>query len=144
MKIIVNGRNIELTKAIKDYVTEKLSRLDHHFDFVQEVHVFLSVDKNPSIHDNQHAEATVHVPGAVIRVETSKDSLYASIDTLIDKINRSLRKHKTKLLQRVKHGNHGESIRFPSEPVAEEPHLDEEDIDQVFLTYEEEAEIISR
>ena len=100
MQIVTNGRNIDLTPAIKDYVQQKLQRLENHYDFIQEIHVILEVEKNPRIAENQLAEATVHVPGHVVRVEAASESLYASIDKLADKIERSLRKHKTKLLNR--------------------------------------------
>lgn len=146
LKIIVNGRNIDLTDAIKNQVHEKLERLEHHYDFIQEVHVFLSVDKNPRIKDNQHAEATIHVKGAIIRVEVKTDSLYASIDKLVDKIDRSLRKHKTKLLGRAKSAKEGDSIRkagFEEALAAENAAQTGEDLEGVYLTlteYEEEEE----
>lgn len=145
-KIVVNGRNIALTEAIKNYVTEKLQRLDHHFDFIQEVHIFLSVQKNPSIKKNQQAEATVHVSHAVIRVEVSSDDMYGSIDALVDKVDRSLQKHKTKLLHRAKSAK-GESIRRAGfdQNVAEETtadHHDDELGDEVFLTFVEEEETV--
>ncbi len=111
MQIVTNGRNIELTESIKDYVQQKMGRLENHFDFIQEVHVILEVEKNPRIAENQLAEATVHVIGAVIRVEAASENLYASIDKLVDKIERSLRKHKTKLMNRSGSKNHNESIR---------------------------------
>jgi putative sigma-54 modulation protein len=141
LKVIVNGRNIDLTDAIKGQVHEKLERLEHHYDFIQEIHVFLSVDKNPRIKDNQHAEATVHVKGAVVRVEVKTDNLYASIDKLVDKIDRSLRKHKTKLLGRAKSAKEGESIRKSGfeEAVAAES-LEEEDVEGVYLTFTDEEE----
>lgn len=127
MQIVTNGRNIELTEAIKDYVHQKVSRLESHYDFLQEVHVILEVEKNPRISNNQLAEATAHVPGAIIRVEAASENLYASIDMLVDKIERSLRKHKTKLLNRNgKH--HNETIRkevTPGEEVAVEEDLEE-------------------
>src|SRR4051794_29540735 len=100
MQIVTNGRNLELTEAIKDYVQQKVSRLEKHFDFILEVHVILEVEKNPRISENQLAEATVHVNGAVIRVEAASENLYASIDKLVDKVERSLRKYKTKLMNR--------------------------------------------
>jgi len=106
MQIVTNGRNIELTPAIKDYVQQKVSRLESHFDFILEVHIILEVEKNPRIAENQLAEATVHVTGAIIRVEAASDNLYASIDKLVDKIERSLRKNKTKLMHRVSAKNH--------------------------------------
>lgn len=141
MKLIVNGRNIELTEAIKAYVAEKIGRLDHHYDFIQEIHVFLSVEKNPRISSNQLAEATVVVNRAVLRVEVSSEDLYGSIDKLVDKTERVLTRHKTKLLGRAKSAK-GESIRKTG--VEEEvPELTDEEMEGVFLTYEddEEAEI---
>ena len=102
MKIIVSGRNIELTQAIKDHVIGKLDWVSQHFDFIQEVHVFVSVQKNPSIKNRQTAEATVHVNGAIIRAAVSSENLYTSIDQLVEKIDRSLSKHKSKLLHRSK------------------------------------------
>jgi putative sigma-54 modulation protein len=110
MKLIVNGRNIELTDAIKLYVEEKMGRLEQHYDFIQELHVFLSVEKNPRIAASQLAEVTVLVSRAVLRVTASSEDLYGSIDALLDKTERVLRKHKTKLLGRSKSGK-GESIR---------------------------------
>lgn len=141
MKLIVNGRNIELTEAIKAYVTEKVARLEHHYDFIQEIHVFLSVEKNPRISANQLAEATVLVNRAVLRVEVSSEDLYASIDKLVDKVERVLTRHKTKLLGRAKSAK-GESIRKAGvegeEAVGAE--FTEEDMEGVFLTYEDEEE----
>ena len=111
MKIITNGRNIELTDAIKDYVSEKLVRIANHYVIVNEVHIILGVEKNPRIHDKHLAEATVHVPGAVMRLEVASENLYASIDVLIDKIDRSLRKHKTKLQSHGGSHDHSATIR---------------------------------
>jgi putative sigma-54 modulation protein len=140
MKLLANGRNIELTEAIKGYVTEKVGRLEHHYDFIQEIHVFLSVEKNPRISDNQLAEATVVVNRAVLRVEVSSDNLYGSIDKLVDKVDRVLARHKTKLLGRAKSAK-GESIRKAgSEEDAVPTELTAEEMEGVFLTYEDEEE----
>ena len=139
MKTIVNGRNIELTDAIKTHTQEKVARLEQHYDFVQEIHVFLSVDKNPRIDRNHHAEATVVVSRAVLRVETASADLYTSIDQLVEKVDRVLNKHKTKLLGRAKSAK-GESIRrdgFEDAVAAEQTEPDEEG---VFFTYEEDEE----
>jgi putative sigma-54 modulation protein len=150
MKLIVSGNNIELTKSLKEYVETKSQKLEAHFDFVREVHVFLTVDKNKSISNNQHAEATIHVSGAVMRVSSTSPSMYASIDLLIDKMDRSLSKYKTKLLHRAK-SSHGESIRKISaveEPVKESETVagivnEESDYDAIYYTYsDEEAELL--
>ncbi len=139
MKTIVSGRNIDLTKAIKDHVTEKFDKLDHHFDFIQEIHVFLSVEKNPKIKDKHLAEATVHVSGAIVRVEIKSENLYASIDDLVRKVDRSMKKHKTKLLRRSKRDHISESIRKQGfeEAVAQEDELEEVPEEEIFLTFME-------
>jgi len=145
MKLLANGRNIELTDAIKAYVNEKMGRLELHYDFIQEIHVFLTVEKNPRISANQLAEATVIVNRAVLRVEVSSNDLYGSIDKLVDKVNRVLTRHKTKLLGRAKSAK-GESIRKAgAEEEAMPVELTAEEMEGVFLTYddEEEAEITS-
>lgn len=143
MKLITNGRNIELTEPIKVYIAEKLGRLEHHYDFIQEIHIFLSVDKNPRITANQHAEATVAVNRAVLRVEVATEDLYASIDKLVDKTERVLTRHKTKLLGRAKSAK-GESIRhsgYEEEAIATATEEFEEiDMEGVYLTYHDEEE----
>jgi putative sigma-54 modulation protein len=140
MKLLANGRNIELTDAIKAYVNEKIGRLDQHYDFIQEIHVFLGVEKNPRVTNNQLAEATVIVSRAVLRVEVSSDNLYGSIDKLADKIDRVLARHKTKLLGRAKSAK-GESIRKAGAEEEEMPgELSPEEMEGVFLTYEDEEE----
>ncbi|MEB3286580.1 MAG: ribosome-associated translation inhibitor RaiA [Vampirovibrionales bacterium] len=143
MKILINGRNIPLTDAIKNYALEKFDRLDHHFDFIQEIHVFLSVEKNPRVNESQKAEATIHVNRAVLRVEVSSQDLYGSIDLLVDKIDRSLQKHKTKLLGRAKSAKAEPSIRKAEfeRAVEAEQHVNPQDeLEGIFLTYVDDAE----
>jgi putative sigma-54 modulation protein len=113
MKLIISGRNLPLTDGLKAKITEKLEKIRVHYDFLKEVNVFLSVEKNPRITDNQIVEATLHVNGATLRLETASEDLYASVDMIIDKIDRALRRYKTKLLGRNKSGRSsgGESMR---------------------------------
>ncbi len=137
MKVIVNGRNIELTPAIKEHIEEKLSKLNTHYDFVQEAHVFLSVEKNPSIKDSHCAEATLHCQGSIVRVSVASADLYASIDDLVKKLERGLRKHKTKLIQRSQGRHHAASIRKPEEDTGADGALDEDD-DEDFVVFDSE------
>jgi putative sigma-54 modulation protein len=128
MKIIVSGRNIQLTPAIKQHVVEKLGKLSQHYDFIVDLHVYLSVEKKKSIQDNQRAEVTLHVSGAVLRVSASSSDLYASIDKLAEKVERSLSRHKSKLLHRSINGKHQEdSIRQTQ--IIEDGHVNENDVD---------------
>lgn len=96
MQVTVTGRNIELTPALKDYLVDKLQRSQKHFDHVLSVMALLSVAKNPSVAQNQTAEVTIKLNGSIIRGEESTENMYASIDLVANKIERQLRKYKTR------------------------------------------------
>ncbi|MEZ5583552.1 MAG: ribosome-associated translation inhibitor RaiA [Candidatus Competibacteraceae bacterium] len=92
MQINLTGHHIEVTQPLRDYVHDKLSRIERHFDHVTQVHVVLSVEKL-----RQKAEARVHVAGNDIVADAVGEDMYASIDAMIDKIDRQIKKHKEKL-----------------------------------------------
>ncbi len=95
MKLVIHGKNIELTDAIREYVHQKIEKAVNHFQsLTTEVDVHLSVARNPRISSKQAAEVTIYANGSVIRAEESSESLYASIDLVADKIARQLRKYK--------------------------------------------------
>lgn len=95
MKIVIQGKNIEITEAIREYVGLKMDKAVNHFKSITtEVDVNLSVARNPRIISSQSAEVTIYANGAVIRAEERSESLYASIDLVADKIARKLRKFK--------------------------------------------------
>ncbi|MBK7749285.1 MAG: ribosome-associated translation inhibitor RaiA [Candidatus Obscuribacter sp.] len=96
MQVTVTGRNFELTSALKEYLVEKLARAQKHFDHRLDCTALLSVAKNPSIAKSQKAEVTIKVNGNVIRGEEATENMYASIDLVADKIERQLRKYKTR------------------------------------------------
>src|SRR5690349_1588214 len=89
MNLTVSGHHVAVTPALRDYVEDKLSRIKRHFDHVIDVSVILSVEKL-----KQKAEVTVHVRGKDIHVESDDSDLYAAVDLLIDKLDRSIRKYK--------------------------------------------------
>lgn len=92
MNLRISGHHIEVTQALRDYVTEKLGRVTSHFDNVIDVVVILSVEKL-----KQKAEITVRVPGKDIYVEAEESDMYAAIDALVDKLERQVQKHKQKV-----------------------------------------------
>lgn len=97
MKLVIHGKNIEITDAIREYVHQKIEKAVNHFqNLTTEVDVHLSVARNPRINTKQAAEVTIYANGSVIRAEESSESLYASIDLVADKIARQLRKYKEK------------------------------------------------
>ncbi|QCU89608.1 ribosome hibernation-promoting factor, HPF/YfiA family [Thiomicrorhabdus sediminis] len=92
MQINITGHHIDVTEALRSYVTEKLSKLSRHFDHVTNVHVILTVEKQ-----SQKAEATVHVSGSDLFAQHDSEDMYASIDGLVDKLDRQIIKHKEKI-----------------------------------------------
>lgn len=98
MHIYVNGRNIEITDAIKAYVKEKIGKVVNHYDQIQGIDVVLSVIKNPSASGKHVAEVSCKMNTGVVRCEESADSMYESIDLLADKLDRQVKKFKEKSL----------------------------------------------
>jgi putative sigma-54 modulation protein len=97
MKLVIQGKNIEITDAIHEYVHQKIEKAVNHFqNLTTEVDVHLSVARNPRINPKQTAEVTIYANGAVVRAEESSENLYASIDLVANKIARQLRKYKEK------------------------------------------------
>jgi putative sigma-54 modulation protein len=97
MKLVIHGKNIEITDAIREYVHQKIEKAVSHFQtLTTEVDVHLSVARN-SRSPVQAAEVTIYANKNVIRAEESSESLYASIDLVADKISRQLRKYKERL-----------------------------------------------
>jgi putative sigma-54 modulation protein len=93
MNLHLTGHQLPITPAIREYIDLKLQRITHHFDQVIDVNVILSVEKL-----RQKVEATVHVPGKDIFCESSAADMYAAIDGLVDKLDRTIVKHKEKNL----------------------------------------------
>ena len=97
MKLVIQGKNIEVTESLHNYVQAKVEKAVNHFDrLAMEVDVHLSVANNPRIEPKQTAEVTIYANGAVVRAEESSENLYASIDLVADKITRQMRKYKEK------------------------------------------------
>lgn len=95
MQINVSGHHVEVTPALRDYVSSKFSRLERHFDQITNTNVTLIVEKQI-----QKAEANVHVAGADLFATSESEDMYAAIDTLTDKLDRQLIKHKEKYNRR--------------------------------------------
>lgn len=92
MQLSVTGHHIDVTPALRDYVGEKLAKLERHFDHMTDIHCILTVEK--LLHK---AEATVHVGGATIHADSIEQDMYAAIDMLVDKLDRQVKKHKEKI-----------------------------------------------
>ncbi len=88
MKLLIHGRNLELTPALREYTKSKLEKAIHHFDeMVKEADVHLSVAKNRRV-PQQTAEVTVFANGTIIRAQERSPNLYASIDLVANQLCR--------------------------------------------------------
>lgn len=92
MQLNITGHHVEVTPALKAYVEKKLDRIVRHSDHVLDVHCILTVEKL-----QQKAEATVNLSGSKIHADAIDANMYAAIDALTDKLDRSVKKHKEKL-----------------------------------------------
>ena len=103
MNLQIKGRNIAVTDALRSYVDEKLSKLGKHLNSASTMEVELFCEKNPSIADNQVAEVTIFTKGPVLRAKGASADMYASIDLVADKLNRQVKKYRSKLVSHNAH-----------------------------------------
>lgn len=101
MKCTYVGKNVDITEGMKNAVEEKLSRLGNYFDCEKEAKIVMSTQKN-----NQKIEVTIYINDLIIRAEEVNDDMYVAIDLIVDKLERKIRKQKTRLQK-----NYHKSIR---------------------------------
>jgi putative sigma-54 modulation protein len=92
MQLQLTGHHVDVSPPLRTYVEAKFSRIVRHFDHVIDVHCILTVEK--LLHK---AEATLHVSGGNIHAVATDGDMYAAIDSLTDKLDRLVKKHKEKL-----------------------------------------------
>ena len=92
MQLNLTGHHVDITDSLRDYVNEKLAKLERHFENMTQVNVVLTVEKQ-----QQRAEASVSVAKGHLFADATTENMYAAIDALIDKLDRQLIKHKEKI-----------------------------------------------
>ena len=92
MQINLTGHHVDVTPELRQYVSRKFERVNRHFENVTNVRVILTVERQ-----SHKAEAAVHVAGADLFANASHNDMYAAIDTLADRIDAQVRRHKDKL-----------------------------------------------
>lgn len=97
MNLTISGHHLEVTPALRSYVTAKLDRITRHFDQVVDVKVLLTVEKQKEKERRQRAECNIHVKGSDMFAESAHEDLYAAVDELVDKLNRQVGRHKDRL-----------------------------------------------
>ena len=115
MKILIHGKNLELTGALKEYTEAKIEKATHHYkDIVKEADIHLSIEKNPRV-SFQTAEVTIFANGTVIRAEEKTENLYSSIDLVSNKLCRKLRKYKERNNKTIHNNQIKNKETFPFE-----------------------------
>ena len=94
MQINLTGHHVDVTPSLRDYVNTKFAKLERHFEHINNVHIVLTVEKL-----DQKAEASIHLKGSEIHASAINADMYTSIDTLVDKLDRQVLKHKGKITQ---------------------------------------------
>ena len=124
MNIVVSGKHIELTDALKGYAQEKFSKLETFFEHILRVDVTLTVEDTKAKEERYTCDVTVSANGMVLPAKVTAVDLYASIDLCLEKIERQIKRFNEKLKERAK-GAHKEyrmthSILETAEPLPED------------------------
>lgn len=128
MNYNIRGERIEVTEALRDYVEKKVGKLERYFETppTSDVNVKLSVNSN-----EHNVEVTIQLPGLLLRAEEKNPDMYASIDLVADKLERQIRKHKTKINRKFRQEGSIRSLfkdgngAAPTAIATEEDELDE-------------------
>src|SRR5699024_8080293 len=123
MKFNIRGENIEVTGAIREYVEKKISKLERYFDSAptSDVHVNLSV-----YNDEQRIEVTIPMTNLLLRAEVQHIDLYAATDLVVDKLERQIRKYKTKINRKSRQGGSAKHVFAEMEREATNNHVAED------------------
>lgn len=119
MKMIIKGRHMEVTPAIREYAEEKIGRIAKVLDsMLMSAEVELFTEKNPSIENGQVAEVTVYTKGHVIRAKEAATDMYAAIDLVSEKLESQVRKFKTKIVDKRRTAAPLPPVELEAEPEA--------------------------
>jgi len=93
MQFQVKGRNLEVSESIRSYAEEKLGKLERQLNDPR-IELELALERNPSIAENQVAEATIWTKGPVLRAREASSDMRASIDQLVEKLERQVTRYR--------------------------------------------------
>ena len=104
MEIIIHGDKLKVTTAMKDYIEEKLSKLEKYLENSDNVRINVIVKVS---NYSQRVEITIPLKTVILRTEETQQDFYAAVDKAIDKLERQVRKNKTRIASRQTKGNFG-------------------------------------
>lgn len=118
----IRGKNVEVTPNLREYVEKRVGKITRYFENIEEVSVLLAVEKGRHI-----VEVTAEIPrsGLVLRGQESTADMYSSIDLVVEKLERQIRKQKTKLERRFRGGGFKSELFAEEQKVRAEQHEDE-------------------
>jgi putative sigma-54 modulation protein len=126
MRLEVKGRNVEVSDAIRRYAEEKLGRLERQLADPTQVELELAVEQNPAIAANHVAEATIWTKGPTLRARESSSAFEASIDQIVDKLERQVKRYREKRSRR-------EAGRRANGIPSDEPHFTAEQLERMIV-----------
>lgn len=129
-KLVIKGKNIDVTPALKDYIGKKLSRLDKYAQHIIEIVVEMHVEKNPRIADNNIIDVNIYANGAVLRGEEANPDMYASIDLVVDKLDRQMKKYEEKKVR-----NRTNKLKLTETMADNESYEEDNSEDEMYTTY---------
>jgi len=97
MNLTISGHHLEVTPALRSYVTSKMDRIMRHFDQVVDVKVLLTLENQKEKERRQKAECNIHIKGIALFAESAHEDLYAAVDELVDKMDRQVVRHKDRM-----------------------------------------------
>lgn len=100
LHVIVQGKHLKVTPAVREYAEEKLGKLVRYFDHVQEAQVVLSVERRGNFGKAQVVEVSVRGDGIVLRGEEASPDMYASIDLVVEKLKKQIERYRSKFIDR--------------------------------------------
>jgi putative sigma-54 modulation protein len=123
VEVAINGRDMNVSPKLREYVEKKVGRLDHYLSHITEARVDLAeVRSARSAADRHVAQITVHSRGAVLRAEERKDDIFAAVDAVLEKLQRQIERYKSKHIRGRGDGAGAEMVAVPEEEAApEEP-----------------------
>ena len=97
MQIIIKGKNLDVSEALEKYATKKVEKLAKYFPALREAVIAFSIQKNQRI-----VEVTIEGEGVLLRGEERTDSMYASIDLVVEKLEKQLKRYKGKIIDKTR------------------------------------------
>lgn len=120
MQLIIQGKNVEVTDRLREYVEKKVGKLDRYLPTIDEARMELSTERTRSAGDRQVAQLTVRSKGTILRAEEKTSDIFTSIDTVLDKMYRQIARYKGKRYGRGRAAAQGEALPMEVEMEEEE------------------------